>query len=274
MAGVEAIDLHPPDWDRNYGDLDELEEDEDEPNVLPPPIFAWSPVGRSKIQGGQLSCKTLLISLGSHASVFVTGHTAAPIVGGILLPEADLLECNTISDPTCLSCPGGILTMHQDTVILRQPRHITDDARSFDWVESVFRHVAPSRVIVLCTLSEGLFHGANSGQPPFLRCLQSTHEAAELKKVCPQLEIPNLIAGTGAAILSHCEVFGLAATMFVSVDSLHSPENTVAAFEPVLAVLPVLSQRKPVDYAALLSACQLRRSALTIKSTLPDSIYL
>jgi len=271
MAGVDAVDLHPPYWDRNYGDQeDEFEEDEDG-CTMPPPIFAWSPLGRSRIQEGQLRCQTLLVSLGPHASAFVTGQLEAPVVGGILLPEADLLDCNTISDPSCLSSPGGVLTMHQDTLILRQPRLITDDARSFDWVQTVLRHIVPSRVVILCTMSEGAYHGSG-GTPPALRSLQSTHETASLQQVCSCLELPNLISGTAAALLSHCEVFGMAASMFVSVDSLHAPTVTLAAFEPVLASLGL--KPKSMDYSALLNSCQLRRSAITIRSTLPESIYL
>jgi hypothetical protein len=272
MAGVEAVDLHPPDWDRNYGNLDDEEEDEEEVETPLAPILTWSPLGRSNTKGGRLSCKVLLISLGPHASAFVTGHQAAPVVGGILLPEADFLECNTVSDPSCLSSPGGMLSMFQETVILRQPRLIPDDARSFDWVDTVFRHIAPARVVVLCTLAEGAYHGVNHAQPPLLRCLRTSHET-KTTSVCPSLELPNLIGGTAAAILSHCEVFGLAASMFVSVESLHAPLVSVAAFEPVLSTVP-LKPNPTANYAALLNSCQLRRSALTIKSTLPESIYL
>lgn len=276
MAGVEAVDLHPPDWDRNYGDLqDDFEgEEEEEEKSLPPPIFVWSPLGKSRLQGGRLSCKVLVISLGPHASSFVTEHTAAAhVLGGILLPEADLLDCNTVSDPSCLSSPGGMLTLIQDTVVLRQSRLIPDDARSFDWVESVFSHIAPARVVVLCTLSEGTYHSPDASQPPLLRSLQTSHETQTSAKVCPSLELPNLIGGTAAALLSHCEVFGMPASLFVSIDSLHAPLVSVAAFEPVLTTVG-LKPNLTVNYDVLFNSCQLRRSALTIKNTLPDSIYL
>lgn len=273
MAGVEAVDLHPPDWDRNYGNLDDFDqEDEGDAEPVQAPLFTWSPLGRSKLQEVRLPCKTLVISFGPQASAFLTAQCEAPVVGGILLPEADLLECNTVSDPTCLSSPGALLTMLENTVILRQPRLIQDDSRSFDWVETLFQKVAPKRVIILCSIPEGAYHGQGPFQPLLIRSLQSSHET-QTAKVCPNLELPNLIGGTPAAVLSHCEVFGLAATMFVSVDSLHAPLVSVEAFECVLPALHL--KPKPIaSYASFLNSCQLRRSALTIKSTLPDSIYL
>lgn len=288
MAGVDSIDLHPPVWNRNYGVDDDEEEDVNCPEFASP-IVALNPG-----LDGVLPCDVLVVTIGPHASVFATAalehlpDDKLEMCGCVLLPEASFECTNLVSDPTCLASPGCSLfrtaTTDQKVVVLaKQPRLLPNGThgRCFDWVEALLGAVRPKRVLLLSTL----FHSDFSSRqpPPLLRLVRTTaaqDQAAE-DTVCPLLEVPNVLSGAPAELLSHCEAAGIPAELFLSIETPEDPVGVVAAFAPVLPRFGALSSPPPAKgkelhsvYTRLLGQCKIRRTVDNLQHILPDTIYL
>lgn len=234
-----------------------------------------------------MAVKQLIVALGPHACAFITANLQpAQLVplASILLPEETFSDCNLASDESGLSHPGATLSrIDAGTMLLRQPRALPnlESGRAFDWAEAVSSLVQPSRVVMLDTLLVSDMAEKKSSQPLYV-VRTSTHPHrphvhttdrphTDTATTVSSLEMPNVVAGASAELLSMFEAQGVAAQLFLAPLDPHAPAATVQAFH--LARLPInaAAEKEAGDrYATCLQAAQVQHSAANgLRHTVP-----
>ncbi|KAL6045118.1 Proteasome assembly chaperone 1 [Balamuthia mandrillaris] len=240
-------------WD-DEDDEDEVERSKsiEEHASLHPPLFKSAP-------GEELPLKARLLLIGFRGAASNFLHCAFPqrsIVGTLQLPEVSLKGSglSSLHSATHTACALFRLTQQDSSVLLLQCNYDVKEERAFMWTKTLFRHIQPERVVILFSMPRHKYKSrAFTGG---LRLLETTaqqreRKATENKTVCDYLETPNTVEGAPAAVLSHCQLEGFKASLYVTAEEEGKWKETLQSFEPVLSSLNLLSTSS-LDYHPVL----------------------
>ena len=110
-------------------------------------------------------------------------------------------------------------------------------ARAVAWAAALLDGAAPTQVLVLEQLPKPLLRlpGGVEAEAPLLRALAT--DAFPTAQLCaPALEAPNMLDGAAAALLTACQMHGVAAAVYASVLEPGST-LTMRAYEPLLPMV-------------------------------------
>jgi len=116
--------------------------------------------------------------------------------------------------------------------------------RSFDWTSALFQYIHPESVYVFDTVLDSHYSVNNLDmKPPLLRKIETRIKKQHKQLDCAFLESPNLIEKGSAAVATYCELKGIPASIYVSLEDSRQLEcATLRAFEPVLLGLNLQHQ--------------------------------
>jgi len=196
-----------------------------------------------------LRADTLVLAVGLAATAFVDMFVDVPTQA-----VAEVNDNNTATErsetksttkkQTCLLYRinnGTILCQCTSTV---PPEH------THAWVKLLVNEVSPKNIIVLASQTKTSFHGdvdAKHSDADVMRCLRtSTSTATATTSSITGLEHGTVVSGLAAAVVSYCEVVGVAATLFMSFTESHFVDVfTLKNFQVVLRE-PVLKDCLPL----------------------------
>lgn len=207
------------------------------------PCTQWRPSVLKALQAsvneddksGKGDCGLLVVAVGQQAGTFAhamlgEGGGALEPAGYLLLGEEPLGPCSLSHGP---HSPHGMLYRctspdSKKEVLLMWCAQKVSEERAFAWTQTLFAHVEPESVVVLSSLPSSSYTKGDldeSAHPPVLRMVETslarknrqTQQNKDEDNECAYLQPPNLCTGLPAAILSHCEVHGLSAQLYLSV---------------------------------------------------------
>ncbi|CAL9685099.1 unnamed protein product [Knipowitschia caucasica] len=244
-----ALDLEEEDEE------DEEEEDEEDQRIRSEleekreVRVQWSPsLGVTPDQSHRLPCPHLLLAVGPTASRFVSlyflSHEGWDPVGRVPLWNERAVHSE---DSAC------VLHRHRDSQVLVcvVDCFVAED-QLFQWTEQVLGSLDPSQVTVLCECPAAEYRSAQPlGPGPCLRSLQTS--ACSEPPCCPPLELPNLLSGLPAAVLSLCQMKDISAAVIQCYSDLRSVDSTaINTFRPaVVRLAERLKLQLQVDHDVL-----------------------
>lgn len=314
---MDSIDLCPPNWSRNYGDFDSDEEEH-----AAEQHFAHHAAHQSlsmvprfvtrreldckdgvanttdKALSVPIKCHTLIVGTTPHSTAFLAAtfdfkDDEWQYLGGIGTgPDIDVLR-NAKTKTTELASPVARLYAHRKrkVIVVLSSRKVPDIIQ-FDWASVLVSTVSFQRMLVLSTIMEGDYIAEIMEDDFGLRRLHTTASLAshsELEqRVCPLLEIPNMISSLDAALLSECQVNSFAATLYVSIERPRDWIGTMKAYQCIHYVLdeqhgegletetlnqPIAVQPNTALLAARWKEVKVGSSGFT-RSVIPGSMFL
>eukprot|EP01027_Heterolobosea_sp_BB2_P017959 GEZU01025375.1.p1 GENE.GEZU01025375.1~~GEZU01025375.1.p1 ORF type:complete len:258 (-),score=37.98 GEZU01025375.1:45-818(-) len=219
--------LEPVDWNRAEGD----EAEEEDVVEIPAPIFNPSDVPTT-------SCNGLFVAPYGAGSAFLEAQLprlTTKAAGSLVLPKVP----GSLGNNKDSTCRLYLDTNNNNLYAVCHDSEI-DIHRAYAWTEALFKHIQPKFVVIFESLKYSQYKGDSIDiTPPLLRVLQTDKQKTEgpsyLNKLCPYLETPNIVSGVAAAVLTHCQVHFMPASLYVSLEDPHALEvETVQAFEAVL----------------------------------------
>jgi len=223
-------ELESTSWSRNWE-----EEEEDESFIKPEesPVFSWKETHKKEY------VDTLLIGLrGAGASFLDCTFPQKSHSADLFFKRAT--ETCKIYFPNDSS--STLLALCHDKILPEQ---------SLIWTSCLFEHIKSKKVIIFDGLLDTRYstsYGMDP-HPPMLYKLQTNTIHKGEYDFCSFLDVPNLIDGIVAAILSHCELNNLPCIAFLSLEEaqlLNAP--TLQAFEPIVRTLFNIPQQSPSQY--------------------------
>eukprot|EP01119_Soliformovum_irregulare_P001111 TRINITY_DN10825_c0_g1_i2.p1 TRINITY_DN10825_c0_g1~~TRINITY_DN10825_c0_g1_i2.p1 ORF type:complete len:246 (-),score=66.40 TRINITY_DN10825_c0_g1_i2:14-751(-) len=207
----------PSTWSRNWED--EVFEEEEDHSPVYDPIFVWGTNASKSLKPssqkeeftfsqGTLEVDVLVIGFAGAGATFLQAlFQGLPRLGSIVLPEVSL----------------------KGTTLAGSSNDQTCDI-SFDEKRSI---ATCTRIIVLDRLLNFKYQGPSANSyPPHLRKLESATQRQNNLQECPHLEVPNMIDGPAAAILTWAETRKIACSLYLSLEeSGHPAIETLEAFE-------------------------------------------
>lgn len=205
----------------------------------------WNPEITNSIDTSSakaFQCSDLILAAGPNAagflSAFVLSSGSWETVGSVTLWNE---RCKTTANqqlPAGPSCVFHRPTDKPDVLICQCTCHVAED-QLFQWAEKVLGSIQKTGLTVTvlsdCSVAEYKTPDSVSTIPvPFLRALKTRHykEAPH----CPLLEQPNVITGLPAAVLSHCQVFGIPAVLYQCYSDVVKPDSvTMEAYKPTVS---------------------------------------
>lgn len=196
-----------------------------------------------------LRADTLVLAVGLAATAFVDMFVDVPTQA-----VAEVNDNNTATErsetksttkkQTCL------LYRINNVTILCQCTSTVPPEHTHAWVKLLVNEVSPKNIIVLASQTKTSFHGdvdAKHSDADVMRCLRtSTSTATATTSSITGLEHGTVVSGLAAAVVSYCEVVGVAATMFMSFTESHFVDVfTLKNFQVVLRE-PVLKDCLPL----------------------------
>ncbi|XP_026872815.2 proteasome assembly chaperone 1 [Electrophorus electricus] len=188
--------------------------------------------------------------------IIAVGHNAAGFISAHVLSAADWAQVGWVAlwnershgskRPDTAPLPGepGCVLYQQDScpsVLICQCTGYVAEDQLFQWAERVLGSVQKRGLSVTvlsdCPLAEykSPDYMTSSGAP-FLRALKTSMHVGTLP--CPLLELPNIITGLPAAVLSHCQVHRIPAVLFQCfTDVIHPDSVTMETYKPILSSL-------------------------------------
>jgi len=131
--------------------------------------------------------------------------------------------------------------------------------RANAWKNTLFENISSKRVIIFDSIYDNKFQ-IDYGtviSPPLLRKIDTTlAKALNEKVICNSLESPNFVEGPAAALLTHCQLYNIPATLYLTlldvyklqIESLKVLEKTLALYIP----LQVSEQLLTVSYQTII----------------------
>ncbi|XP_002733652.1 proteasome assembly chaperone 1-like [Saccoglossus kowalevskii] len=227
-------------------DEEEDDDDVDQVTAICQPVLRWCPEIRleiSKSPDKTISCKTLIVAVGPVATGFIESYvlskdddTLGVVVSGMKQTDGNSFSQTMHTDKSCFIYR---LRQHRDIVVCQCNSKVSAE-QAFIWTQQVFSNIKQSsQVIILSSLqvTEYKSHSRNH-TTPFLNCLCSS--TLKTKPVCPYLSQPNTVADLPAAILNYCQVYGIAAVLYVTYsDTAYLEVASMKSFLPLLDVQPL-----------------------------------
>jgi len=268
---MELIDLERTSWSRNWDE--EEYEDEVQTTDYTTPIFVRSKHFAQSVPE-KYNAKVLLVGIHAAATCFL--HCSFPkrtIIGSLILPEISMKN-NTlepsVNDNTCT-----IYKLDNDpSVVLVLCQYEVSAERSYAWANCLFQNLNPERVYALDRILDSHYDSTNphvSRTPPMLRSLETTtYKNQSHKQFCPYLEAPNLVDKAAAALMTHCELRNVPATLILSLeDSRFLELETLKAFEPIFLTLGLLQLQSPEQQHNLY-----KKTVQSLSSRKPNLLYM
>jgi len=150
-----------------------------------------------------------------------------------------------------------------DGVLLVISQYDVPAHRANAWKNAIFDNIKSDRVIVFDSLYDNKFQVdyRTIVSPPLLRKID-THLAKALneKAVCDKLETPNFVEGPAAALLTHCQLYNIPATLYLTLLDVYKLQiESLKVLEKALALyvtLQVPSQSLIANYQTIISGLQ------------------
>uniref|UniRef100_A0A3B3ZYH1 Proteasome assembly chaperone 1 n=1 Tax=Periophthalmus magnuspinnatus TaxID=409849 RepID=A0A3B3ZYH1_9GOBI len=222
-------------------DDDEEEQDEEDQLILREledkrqVRVRWSPtIEQSPDSGHRLPCPHLLLAVGHNATRFVSvyflSHGGWDAVGHVSLWNERTVHSE---DTTC------VLHRHREShqVLVCQVDCFVAEDQLFQWTEQVLGSLDASQVTVLSDCPAAEYQSPQPlGPDP---CLRSLHTSAWSEPICcPPVELPNLVSGLPAAVVSFCQLHNISAAVYQCYSDARSADSTTMdMFRPVVARL-------------------------------------
>eukprot|EP00743_Colponemidia_sp_Colp-15_P003154 GILK01003407.1.p1 GENE.GILK01003407.1~~GILK01003407.1.p1 ORF type:complete len:289 (-),score=47.81 GILK01003407.1:236-1030(-) len=251
------------------------DEDEDTlmqmPEPLKTPALQLTSEGTAAQSDGKLTGKVLLVGLqGAGAGYLLT--CLNPVddlnrLASIDLPDQTRQPSrNVVGDNCCF-----VYSLKADpAVLVAICQYQVDAEMAYAWSNLLMSSVQVPRVIILDTLLSSSYKLSETyPSAPLLRCLYTQlQQRSNAIPVCPFLECPNIVDGAAAALLSHCELSNIAASLFVSIQTGISPDvDTLEALDKVSVLIAPLRGKASRDKYR--EVCRKLESKMR-----PESIYL
>uniref|UniRef100_A0A3B3ZY31 Proteasome assembly chaperone 1 n=1 Tax=Periophthalmus magnuspinnatus TaxID=409849 RepID=A0A3B3ZY31_9GOBI len=173
-----------------------------------------------------LSC----VLCAGFVSVYFLSHGGWDAVGHVSLWNERTVHSE---DTTC------VLHRHREShqVLVCQVDCFVAEDQLFQWTEQVLGSLDASQVTVLSDCPAAEYQSPQPlGPDP---CLRSLHTSAWSEPICcPPVELPNLVSGLPAAVVSFCQLHNISAAVYQCYSDARSADSTTMdMFRPVVARL-------------------------------------
>eukprot|EP01134_Creolimax_fragrantissima_P000199 CFRG0199T1 len=241
-----------------YDDDDSDDDTVIQPVNIEPSPWRFSPRIRDLVlqtEDKKLPCDTLLVNFGYETGVALDRifalHSAKPI--STVISHTSKLSVNQASTPYSSTCFCYDVSTGSDITVFMNCKSSVTPESAFDFAESLFRHIAPSTRVIVSHTSTHLKYVPKPEEEkmgvtfPVLRMVNTSHTPehervldADAQKYV-SLDAPNVVEGPPAAIMNHCEVNGINASLFVA---FHESANMGPDeyLETAMLLVPVLEQ--------------------------------
>ncbi|XP_068698409.1 proteasome assembly chaperone 1-like isoform X1 [Montipora foliosa] len=239
---------------------DDDEDEDEDPSILEEYsksiVFHWAPdVSESFQTSLPRECPLLVLAFGEVAATFLEAH--------LLKAESKILACispRKENEPnfenlcvvtksaanSCLYRASG----HNEAVICHC-RNPVPPERAFHWTEKLFQNFKPSQVVILTSSPACEYHTSDPGnlKSDFIKVLKTDSWQERIpEKECSFLETPNIVSGLAASVLQYCQIYHLAAALFVCyTESSQVDSRSVEAFQFLLKTSPLNSLPQASD---------------------------
>ncbi|KNC85736.1 hypothetical protein SARC_02077 [Sphaeroforma arctica JP610] len=234
-----------------YDDSDDESSDTVDSNYVP---TVWRLSQRSRSTDGKLKCKTLIISVsadtGGALEQLLHLHRTKPMAT-LITPTAVQLPINqqsTSGARTCFCYDLSTATTQPHDVVLMNCKTRIPAESAFDFVHTLFEHITPSSRVVVLTNRPHLEYVTKLTEEkheivfPIVRAVGTSRAYAEdtLVNIQQSLAAPNIVDGVAAAVMSHCEVHKITATVHVSFHETAGVGDEY--YETAMLHLPILNE--------------------------------
>ncbi|CAN2389513.1 proteasome core complex assembly [Pristimantis euphronides] len=191
-----------------------------------------------------LPCSRLILAVGDNAAGFLSAYILSSgtweVVGYIKLWNERCRDHTPKSDATTSpsSCTFYQSVTDPSVMLCLCKSYVAED-QQFQWCEKVFNCLQKSclKVTVLstCPVAEYKTTESTHNLPvPFLRVV--TTKSYKDRTPCGYLEQPNIVDGLPAAVMAHCQVWGIPAAFYQCYTDITKLDSvTIEAFRPVLS---------------------------------------
>ncbi|KAM3933090.1 proteasome assembly chaperone 1 [Leptodactylus fuscus] len=209
--------------------------------------LTWSSETSAAIESSTdhtLPCTSLILGVGDNASGFLSAYILSSgsweIVGYIKLWNERCRDHNPKNDATTSSSSCTFYRSVTDpSVMLCLCKCYVAEDQQFQWCEKVFGYLQKSalKVTILstCPVTDYKTIESTHNLPaPFLKVV--TSKQYKDSAACSYLEQPNIVDGLPAAVMTHCQVWGVPAAFYQCYTDITKLDSvTIEAFRPVLS---------------------------------------
>ncbi|XP_073440784.1 proteasome assembly chaperone 1 [Dendrobates tinctorius] len=207
----------------------------------------WSSESRAAMETSAdrtLPCSSLILGVGDNAAGFLSAYILSSgsweVAGSIKLWNERCRDHTSKSDTTTSpsSCIFYRSVMDPSVLLCLCKSYVAED-QQFQWCEKVFSCLQKSsiKVTVLSTCpvtdykaTEPIHHLT----VPFLKVV-TTRQYTD-RTPCSYLEQPNIVDALPAAVMAHCQVFGIPAVFYQCYTDVANLDSlTIKAFRPLLS---------------------------------------
>ncbi|XP_075707108.1 proteasome assembly chaperone 1 [Rhinoderma darwinii] len=191
-----------------------------------------------------LPCSSLILAVGDNATGFLSAYILSSgsweVAGYIRLWNERCRDFTPKSDAT--TSPSSCIfyrSVTDPSVMLCLCKSYVAEDQQFQWCEKVFGCLQKSslRVTVLSTSPVSDYKTTESTHNltvPFLKVV-TTKQYTD-RTPCGYLEQPNIVDGLPAAVMAHCQVWGIPAAFYQCYTDITKLDSvTIEAFRPVLS---------------------------------------
>ena len=259
---MDALNLEPSWWSRNTGDSNEEDDLLDpafrarqEHEALHQPTITFTTIPPTELP---ITCHTLLIATEPLSSSFLRStffpspssspSPPAPVLlatCALQSPDSASASSTLQQRPALLSGASLYSVPGQPSLVVGVNYSEVADEQAMAWSAGFMSHVQPERLLILDTAPLSSYVSSSSpptASPPLVHALRSS-DAPPLPPTTSPLPPPHLLHSLAAALLVHCELSSIPATLLVSYASPHFIADSIEAF---LAVQPLLSPNAPL----------------------------
>ncbi|XP_072303105.1 proteasome assembly chaperone 1 [Eucyclogobius newberryi] len=181
----------------------------------------------------RLHCPHLLLTVGHNASRFVS-------VFFLSRGDWDAVGHVSLWNERTLQSEGSacVLYRHRDShMLMCQVDCFVAEDQLFQWTEQVLSSLEPSQVTVLSDCPAAEYQSAQPlGTAPRLRSIHTS--ACSEPTCCPPVELPNLVSGLPAAVMSFCQLQNISAVVYQCYSDVRSADSTAMdTFRPAVEQL-------------------------------------
>ncbi|XP_068122136.1 proteasome assembly chaperone 1 [Hyperolius riggenbachi] len=201
--------------------------------------LTWSSEVSTAIENSpehRLPCCSLILAVGDNATGFVSSHILSSgsweVSGNITLWNE---RCREASPSSCIF----YRSITEPTVMLCQCKSYVAEDQQFQLCEKVLGCLQKTNlkvtILSTCPVSDYKTTESTYNLPvPFLKVLKTKHYTDGTP--CSPLEQPNIVDGLPAAVMAHCQVWGIPALYYQCYTDITKLDSvTIEAFRPVLS---------------------------------------
>ncbi|XP_069801143.1 proteasome assembly chaperone 1 [Dendropsophus ebraccatus] len=209
--------------------------------------LTWSGESSSAMESSAertLPCSSLILAVGDNASGFLAAYILSSgsweVAGYIRLWNERCQDHLASSDAT--TSPSSCVfyqSVTDPSVMLCLCKSYVAEDQQFQWCEKVFSCLRKSglKVTVLstCPVTDYKTTESTHNLPvPFLRVVTTKQYTDSAP--CSYLEQPNIVDGLPAAVMAHCQVWGIPAAFYQCFTDITKLDSvTIEAFRPLLS---------------------------------------